>query len=948
MLPFIMDNIIYKDNALAECCSALNFKEHTLSVTMADDFAQALLLRQGFEFTQLYNQFLIIKYLWNFVSTEANINKYEQLLLNYNTQVCKKSTNAFFFSNLEKILSAVVNEYTQTRYELLYKEIPHIALPLSSLYFSYQVPDDFVTKLVQKKLKHTSIVDPSSLKRISQEISENVNLNIKVATIYRCSLLQITNNARKVSKLGLAAEIPFTNGTTLVVDNALFKILKSLLLTAKLPHSKPQNLTFKENGALTHLYNNLNFSYKIWITKFKNKIDSSFLDDITLKNHSFDINNLTRIVNYLNSVRLCINNTYFLEFKTAIEKSNSYKKILQHRERIKPMKLIHTVLDDNVEITSDENFDFNALNTKNINDYLEYTLVISQLTRLLEHSNGTFFLKYVLDGRSRVYVNQWPINYQLNHFIRNIIELAEMDINWSVYKKFFASSEYTQYKDIYNLWKIQMIDYTKIQKLLNMHKAKINLAEIAALKPNCPKNLKKLLLAESLLRVLASLAPASLVTLQDRLNYAANKLLNQAELNDLLTENASFTDNIFEKNDFLQIKKIRILKKLFIGEALADTWWADASSNALQLIVLTRGTKNKLLLQLLNLIENTTEYKNIYSYLAHRLRGLDYKYLVADVDADFLKIIDIDLAKYIAMPAAYGKTLWSCKKTIKKNLAVKNTRWLTLCNDTQDKLCTLWYTSTFKFLAELDLNLKDHILRCKTSYNAACPVYSHFKIPIFTRTLKVFNRSAMLRKLKVKKQLLHDLLRNLPEFKDFNSLTEVQLELKLAQELSLLTSDSEKKYNLQQAYKLIKTIQIQKKALLESNACTRRVNVIIRRTTRIQFRVACLNNNSIDIQRSSTAIAPNITHAYDAAILLHTIEKLSNLCIPCMCIHDSIGCRLEHLPITIFMYKYSLISTVKEYFLQKTRYFPYSTTEPYELANIRFPEELLNSTNLFY
>lgn len=942
-----MNNIL-KDSVLAECCSTLNFRAHTLSIAMADDFAQALILRQGFEFTQLYNQFLIIKYLWNFVSTEANINKYEQLLLDYNAQALKKSANAFFLSNLEKILSTIINEYTQARYELLYQEIPHTAIPLSSLHFSCQIPDDFVTGLAQRRLKHSLIIDPSSLKLVNQEISEDININIKIATIYRCSLLQITNNARKSSKLGLAAEVPFTNGSTLIVDSALFKILKGLLLTAKLPHSKAQNLTFRENGALTHLYNNLNFSYKVWITKFKNKIDPSFLDDAALKNHSFDINNLTRIVNHLNSASLRINNAHFLEFKTAIESSSSYKKILQHCERIKPTKLIHTVLDDNVEITSDGNFAFSALNTKNINDYLEYTLIISQLTRLLKHSNGTFFLRYVLDGRSRIYVSQWPINYQLNHFVRNIIELAEMDTNWSVYKNFFASPEYMQYKDIYNLWKIQTIDYTKIQKLLNTHKVEINLAEITALKPTCPENLKKLLLAESLLRILASLAPSSLVSLQDRLNYATNKLWNQTELNNLLTENASFTDNIFEKNDFSQIKKIKILKKLFIGEALTDTWWADASSNALQLIVLTRGTNSRLLLQLLNLIENTTEHKNIYSYLAYQLRGLDYEHLVANADANFLQIIDINLAKYIAMPAAYGKTLWSCKKTIKKNLAAKNARWLTLCNDTQDKLCALWYTSTFKFLTELGLDLKDHILRCKTSYNAACPIYSHFRIPIFTRTIKVLNRSTILRKLKVKKQLLHDLLQSFSNLKGLNSLTEAQLELRLAQELSQLTADTESKYNLQQAYKLTKTIQTQKKALLESSTHTRRVNVIIRRATRIQFRVARLNNNSIDLQRSSTAIAPNITHAYDAAILLYTVEKLGNLHIPCMCIHDSIGCRLEHLPITIYMYKYSLISTVKEYYSQKTRYFPYSATEPYELANIRFPEELLNSTNLFY
>jgi hypothetical protein len=64
-----------------------------------------------------------------------------------------------------------------------------------------------------------------------------------------------------------------------------------------------------------------------------------------------------------------------------------------------------------------------------------------------------------------------------------------------------------------------------------------------------------------------------------------------------------------------------------------------------------------LLLQLLNLIENTTKYKNIYSYIAQQLRGLDYKLIAAAIDEDFLQLIDASLVKYIAMPAAYGKTL---------------------------------------------------------------------------------------------------------------------------------------------------------------------------------------------------------------------------------------------------------------------------------------------------
>lgn len=153
----------------------------------------------------------------------------------------------------------------------------------------------------------------------------------------------------------------------------------------------------------------------------------------------------------MNSVCFRINNTHFLEFKEAIESSVCFKKILQHHMHTKTTKLIHTILDDNLEITSDESSTFDTLNTKNTNDYLEYNLIISQLTRLLKYSNGIFFLKYVLDGRSRIYVYQWPINYQLNHFIRNIINLTKIDDVYSIYKNFFASAEYAEYGKIYHL-----------------------------------------------------------------------------------------------------------------------------------------------------------------------------------------------------------------------------------------------------------------------------------------------------------------------------------------------------------------------------------------------------------------------------------------------------------------------------------------------------------------
>ncbi len=938
-----------KNKILIECCRNLGYESCPISIEMDDDIVRKLILRCGFEYTKLYNQYLILKYAWDYISTDLNINKYEQLLLIHYEQTQQGNYRALILSNLEILLNSLINEYTQVRYNLYYLEIPHVAVPLNTIQFSCQIPDDFLTKLIIKKTTRCPLkVKTQELRLIKQELIEDINLNIKVSTIYRCSLLQITNNACKTNKTELAAKVLFTCGSTLIVENTLFKKLTKMLSTTKLPLTKAQKLIFKENGSLEHLYNNLNFSYNLWLTKFKNKIDPNLLSETTLKECAFDINNITHVINHLNSINLRINKVLFSVFKSLIESSNSYKSILQYHECTKTSKPIHTVLDESVEATSDENFNINILHTKNAGDYLEYSLIISQLNNLLDYASGSFYLKYVLDGRSRIYVYQWPINYQLNHFVRNIIDLAEMDDNWTIYKKFFCTPEYVQYKEIYNLWKIHTINYIKVQELLNIYKSDINLTEIAALEPNCSKNLKKLLLVESLLSVLASLAPSSYVNLQDRINYSANWLCNNTSVTDLLTKKERFVDNIFNKDDFSQIKKILTFKKIIENKVLTDIWWADASSNALQLIVLTRGTNSRMLLQLLNLIENTTEYKNIYSFIASQLKILDYSTVIVTENAEFLQLIDISLAKSIAMPAAYGKTFWSCKKTIKKNLAAKSSWWATLTSSIQDALCFLWYTNTFKILTSLGLDLKDHIQRCKKAHDTTIPIYSHFKIPIFTRTIKILNRTAILHKLKTKKQLLKELIQYTPNIKNLKDLTDAQLELLLAQELAKLSPDAENAYNLQQAQKTIKSIQLQKKLLVESNASTRRINVIIKKKIRIQFRVSCLTSGLVDLQRSNTAVAPNITHAYDAAILFFTIEKLINLQIPCVCIHDSIGCRLEHLPIIIYMYKYSLITTVKTYYSQDTRYFPYTKDDPYELANISFPKEILNSTNLFY
>jgi hypothetical protein len=71
-----------------------------------------------------------------------------------------------------------------------------------------------------------------------------------------------------------------------------------------------------------------------------------------------------------------------------------------------------------------------------------------------------FYLNYQLDYRTRTYCENWPINYQLNHVIRNSIKIHE-DLNIiNTYKTFFSDKLIKKYIKNY---KIFLIDFIKDQ-----------------------------------------------------------------------------------------------------------------------------------------------------------------------------------------------------------------------------------------------------------------------------------------------------------------------------------------------------------------------------------------------------------------------------------------------------------------------------------------------------
>lgn len=124
--------------------------------------------------------------------------------------------------------------------------------------------------------------------------------------------------------------------------------------------------------------------------------------------------------------------------------------------------------------------------------------------------------------------------------------------------------------------------------------------------------------------------------------------------------------------------------KNILNGYVGDVWWVDASSSALQLIAAVRGFKSPLLGQLLNIVENKTEFKGIYDYVLFKLKNLSLVKL-NEMEMVFLNYWDLDLVKRIIMPAAYGKTKWMCFKDIEESLCMDLT-WLEMTNERRKAL----------------------------------------------------------------------------------------------------------------------------------------------------------------------------------------------------------------------------------------------------------------------
>lgn len=151
-----------------------------------------------------------------------------------------------------------------------------------------------------------------------------------------------------------------------------------------------------------------------------------------------------------------INNLNSTELAVDIKLYSNLVKNIKNLELIRNLSKFKIIGDDtvktqssaNIEISYDDTYIDNQLTKKNINDYAEFELICNQLDTYITYNNNALYLKYNLDRRSRIYVNQWPVNYQLNHLVRTILKIKNTPDYVKVYTDFFNSEYYKQYQTL--------------------------------------------------------------------------------------------------------------------------------------------------------------------------------------------------------------------------------------------------------------------------------------------------------------------------------------------------------------------------------------------------------------------------------------------------------------------------------------------------------------------
>jgi hypothetical protein len=884
-LPYIMKKEfkIFLYNHLKPNFSLLDF---WILLEIDDyDLIWNFLLKRGSE--GLYNFLLTIKLCYCQIDWNYELNSIEQKvyknLTSFNNQI-------IVIKILESILKRCFNEMIKTDLDIINKKNIWVGINLDSLYF---IHFSFINmNEISKKKKN-----PELFKKI-------LTVNLIITALDRLSGVYLyTKLKNKTYPVELINNIRFTKGYIVCFEPMFVEQLKNYRYDRKLINKEPIIIKIlKKDIKLIDSIENKNFSSPIWMNNENLSLVDISKEKIFNKDLLYKPSNIGLCVsnlNFLNSIELIYDKNIIRTIVHILSKNTNIDNTLTLKNNLENM--IYTInYASDVEIISENSNMKSLIMSASILD-----LILKQLNYY-----ESFFLDHKLDDRLRVYCYPWPINYQLNHVIRNSL-LFKKTINIDeIWTKFQNCKTIQKYLKNINIFEFK--DITEVSNLIDEFFLKNNIKSSSYYEDY----LKKEYFYQLLLKLSSKISNEA----------KANFLFSFTYLNDFVNSDVKSTWEYWLTTFKIKKKKLPYLinyyyalKNIYKND-FNNIFWLDASSNAIQLIILRMGLSDEFLLKLVNIIDNDTGYSNIYEYMTKEIINADHNTFLNTISREIsndelISLQDIENNKYMLMPSAYGMGKYSYRLKLDLMISSDEGRmciWSKIDNKTKTKIADYFWDIGVKTLLKIGFDMEAYKRICKDfCKNNPANAYiwkNDLNVSICPLSLLHSKRQTLLNKINNLKLKLKDKTTE-------NSTLKKELQL------------------LEQKLKLDDKI-FWKRTLVKSKNHT----IFVRLYYQSKFK--------IDTKATQQAITPNSIHGYDGCNIHLSLKFCRKTTIEALVIHDSIGCHALCIPLVKAIFKISNIIILEQN--KKKKIFPFQHKKTNrQLFKTNIQTKILKSKNFF-
>lgn len=798
---------------------------------------------------RLFNFVLVLKKCYKYIDF-GNINEIEEKLYEDLTEIERKW---IILKNFQIITENCVNELISKK-EYLYDNYTWVVCNLDKLYYI----DLNHIEISKDKIK--KILPRTKEEKVALKI---IKYNIIISTIERCGGIYLYNKMKKdIIVEEIYENVNFTKGYSVCFSPEMVNIIRNYRYPRKWINKKPnivEEINNKCKKCIEALKND-SYSKPIWINSIKEEIiEKSKIINKELLYKSYDTKRLIKIINKLNTQELntdewIINKIYDIMDNKKIDKSLITKPQLKFYI-VEKEKEFEELMEDELQ------------NQSMINSIGSLELIRKQIKE-----NKEFYIDYRMDSRMRIYCWSWPVNYQLNHIVRCSIQIKSKENIEEVWKKLWNEETILKYKEYKNFLITDKISEETKNKIIEEFEIKWD------------NEIEKKIKIESIVIILIKLTTKDVRNTEDKIKKALS--IYREFIEDDLNKNL---------NKWLEVtglKKKKFMYLIHIQKCIIDakknifknTLWSDASSNAVQLISLRLGSFNEKLMMLTNIIDNETEYENIYEYIYKKIINNVYTKTINNklIKKDIIKkITNYDTIKYLIMPSCYGMGKRTFIKNLDKLIDEKGeNEWEVLKLNEKKLIGEMIWEIVEKELKEIEFNIDSYKEICKRWYSGDNEIEgfcwkNDLDMVICPINIKESKRSEIRNRLNKAKLKLNETL-------------------------------EEKKRD-----KLKKEIEDIKKKLVKDDKKFWKRTMVKTKKNNIYARIY-IEGSEVEKHKTRIAVVPNTIHTYDASIMMRTIEICDKIGINLLPIHDSIGGTILETPIIKIIFKIVNIEMIEK------------------------------------